>query len=213
MTNWEIHGRELGNCNCAYGCPCEFNALPTYGGCEAALAYEIISGKHGDISLDGLRAALVVKWPGPIHEGNGRMQVIIDENANAEQRDALLRIVTGEDTDDAATMWWVFSAMCPSKLETLYKNIDLEIDIENRIGRAFVPGVFEIVAEPIRNPVSGALLRVRIDQPDGFEYTIAEIGSGTTKTNGALDLPNNQNTHAQFAELHLSNKGVIRDAA
>ena len=28
MIKWEIKGREFGNCNCDYGCPCQFNALP-----------------------------------------------------------------------------------------------------------------------------------------------------------------------------------------
>jgi hypothetical protein len=25
LTDWEIHGMEFGNCNCSYGCPCQFN--------------------------------------------------------------------------------------------------------------------------------------------------------------------------------------------
>ena len=29
------------NCNCSYGCPCQFNALPTHGFCEAAVALEM----------------------------------------------------------------------------------------------------------------------------------------------------------------------------
>ena len=35
MTAWEIKGREFGNCNCDYSCPCQFNALPTHGHCHA----------------------------------------------------------------------------------------------------------------------------------------------------------------------------------
>ena len=31
MTPWEIKAKEFVNCNCAYGCPCQFNALPTQG--------------------------------------------------------------------------------------------------------------------------------------------------------------------------------------
>ena len=38
------------------------------------------------------------------------MQVIIDERADAGQRDALLKILTGQETDDMATMWWVYAA-------------------------------------------------------------------------------------------------------
>jgi hypothetical protein len=37
MTPWEIRTIELANCNCAYGCPCQFNAYPTYGKCEAVV--------------------------------------------------------------------------------------------------------------------------------------------------------------------------------
>jgi len=213
MTPWEIHGRELANCNCAYGCPCQFNALPTDGTCEAAAGFEIQTGRYGDIPLDGVRAGMTIKWPGPIHEGNGHMQIIIDERASQKQRAALERIMTGQDTEEMATMWWVFSAMAPNRLETLFRPIDLQIDIDAREGRIVVPGVFELTAEPIRNPVTGAEHRVRIDLPKGFEYRVAEMGSGTTKTSGAIKLKKNVNTYAQFAELHLSNKGIVQTAA
>ena len=35
-TEWSLTAKEFVNCNCAYGCPCQFNALPTHGKCEAA---------------------------------------------------------------------------------------------------------------------------------------------------------------------------------
>jgi len=52
--------------------------------------------------------------------------------------------------------------------------------------------------EPIKNPVTGAERRARIDLPHGFEYEIAEIGSDATKTQGnvVLDL---KSSYAQFA--------------
>ena len=77
MTPWEVHGRSFGNCNCAYGCPCQFNALPTYGTCEAAVGYIIDKGFYGDVSLDGLMAGFSAKFPGAVHEGNGEMQLVI----------------------------------------------------------------------------------------------------------------------------------------
>lgn len=210
MTPWEIRGRELANCNCAYGCPCQFNALPTHGTCEAAVAFEFDSGHHGDVSLGGLRAAAVYKWPGPVHLGDGQMQLIIDEKASSDQRAALERIMTGEDTKEMATMWWIFAAMSPRRHETLYRPIVVEIDVNGRRGRIRVEGVFETEAEPIRNPVTGAEHRARIDLPHGFEYKIAEVGSGSTTTFGAIELPNNTASYAQFAELHLNNEGVVR---
>ena len=58
-----MKGAHLKNCNCAFGCPCQFNALPTYGDCRAAVGYQIDQGHHGDVSLDGIRAAALYAWP------------------------------------------------------------------------------------------------------------------------------------------------------
>jgi hypothetical protein len=209
MTHWEIHGSELTNCNCAYGCPCQFNALPTHGTCEAALSFHVDKGHYGEVTLDGLNMAMVVKWPGPIHKGEGRMQMIIDERASPAQREAVEKIMRGEDTDDMATMWWVFSMMSPHKEETLYRKISYTSDIPARIGEVHVDGVFDLEARPIRNPVTGNPPRVRIDTIGGFGYRVAEMGNGTTRTHGLIDLPNNTDTYAQFNELHLTNSGII----
>ena len=212
MTAWTIKGRELVNCNCDYGCPCQFNAMPTTGNCEAAIGYQFDEGHFGDIKLDGLRAAAVYYWPGPVHEGNGKMQLIVDEGANDAQRTALIRIMQGEETEPMATVWAVYAAMCSTNLDPLSRTIDLEIDVENRIGRIVVPGVFETTGEPIRNPVTGQIHRARIDLPDGFEYEIAEIASASTKATGDIKL-NLEKSYGQFAELHLCNSGVVRQAA
>ncbi len=72
MTPWEIRGVEFVNCNCSYGCPCQFNALPTRGFCEAVGAIGIEEGHYGGVSLDGLKAAFIFPWPGAVHEGRGK---------------------------------------------------------------------------------------------------------------------------------------------
>ncbi len=212
MIEWRIKGWELVNCNCDYGCPCQFNALPTDGTCAAAHGYQIHEGHFGEVDLAGLRAASLCVWPGPVHGGNGRMLLIIDPMADDAQRQALLAIMTGEETEPMTTMWSVYSAMCPTKLEPLFVPIDLAIDVEGRTGHIIVEGVFETTGEPIRNPVTGAVNRVRIDMPGGFEYSLAEIGSASTKATGDIKLEF-VNSHGQFAELDLSNTGVVRSAA
>ena len=62
-TKWNLHGREFANCNCAYGCPCQFNALPTHGNCWAVVGIQIDKGKHGDVDLSGLKLAGIFKYP------------------------------------------------------------------------------------------------------------------------------------------------------
>jgi hypothetical protein len=68
MIEWEVQAKEFVNCNCAYGCPCQFNALPTHGDCHAIAAYDINKGHHGDVKLDGLKVVGIFSWPGAIHE-------------------------------------------------------------------------------------------------------------------------------------------------
>ena len=212
MTPWEIDALEIANCNCDPGCPCQFNSLPTHDNCEAAVGFIIKSGHFGKVRLDGVKIALTAHWPGPIHLGNGTIQLVVDSAATPEQRDAIETIVTGGETEDMATMFWVFSKMAPNKLETLSKPIDARIDIEARTGHVRVPDVFELDVEPIRNPVTGQEHRARINLPHGFEYRVAEVASGTTRTFGAISLENSKNTHAHICRVYMYGQGVIEHA-
>ena len=207
-VEWEIEATEFGNCNCIYACPCQFNARPDKGFCEAVSAYQIDRGHFGDVRLDGLRAAAIYRWPGAVHEGNGSMQLIIDDRADANQREALVKILSGEETEDMATMWWIFAAMSPTKHNPVFHPIAFDVDVDARRACVEIPGVVTSMGEPIKNPVTGAEHRVRIDFPESFEFHLAEIGSGTSKTTGpiALDL---KDTYGQFAHIHLSHKGRL----
>lgn len=208
-AKWTIHGREFTNCNCAYGCPCQFNALPTHGHCQAVVGIQIDKGQHGDTKLDGLRFAGVFRWPGPIHEGKGEVQPIVDKRANAAQREAILRIMSGQDTDPGATIFNVFSAVLTTVYEPIFTDIDLSIDVEKRRARMKVENVVEMRGEPIVNPVTGAEFRGRIDLPNGFEYTLAEMGRGWASTKGQIKLEL-ADSYGQFAELHLCQSGIVR---
>jgi hypothetical protein len=207
MTQWTVKGRQLVNCNCAHGCPCQFNALPTHGDCRAVIGYEIEEGRHGDVRLDGLRAALIVSWPGPVHQGNGSMQIVIDDRADARQRQSLQRIIEGQDTAEMATMWWVYSAMCPTKHPPVFAPIELAIDVDGRTGRLSIDGLVEMAARPIRNPVTGAEHRARIELPHGFEYRVGEIGNASATVGGAIPMVL-KDSHGMLAALHLSDCGI-----
>lgn len=208
MTPWEIQADEIVNCNCAYGCPCQFNALPTHGNCEAIAAYDIKKGHFGDVKLDDLRVAATYWWPGPIHEGGGKAFTIIDESANDDQRAALLSILSGEDTEPGTTIWNVFAATFAEVFEPEFRPIDIEIDVETRRAKVNIDGLIEITGEPIKNPVTGAEHRARIDLPHGFEYSIAEMGSASGVSRGPVALEF-KDTYGQFAHIHLNNNGVV----
>ena len=209
MTIWEFRGRELVNCSCEYGCNCQFNALPDKGHCHAVAGIQIDQGHHGDTRLDGLRVAAIFKWPGPIHEGNGEAIAFVDKRADDAQRSALLRIMTGQDTDPFATMFAVYASTVTNMHEPVFTEIDFEVDVEGRRARLSVPDYIETVGEPIRNKVSGEEFRAQIVLPAGFEYEIADIGSASSRTTGPVEVAF-KDSYGQFANLHLSNHGVVR---
>lgn len=210
MTYWEFKGRELVNCTCEYGCNCQFNALPDKGHCHAVAAIQIDEGRHGDTSLDGLVITALFKWPGAVHEGHGEALAFIDKRANDAQRDALLKIMTGQDTDPFATVFAVFASTIETMHEPVVTEIDFEVDVEGRRGRLNIPGYVEMKGEPIRNKVTGKESRAQIRLPDGFEYEVAEIGSGTSRTTGGPMEIEITEKYAQLANLHLSTHGVVR---
>jgi len=210
MSYWEFKGRELVNCTCEYGCNCQFNALPDKGHCHAVAAIQIDEGRHGETSLDGLRIVGIFKWPGPIHEGHGEALAIVDARADASQREALLKIMTGQDTDPFATVFAVFASTIETMHDPVFAPIEFEVDVDGRRGRLSVENYVEMTGQPIRNKVTGAETRAQIVLPAGFEYEVADIGSATSRTIGGPMQVNIAEKYAQFAKLHLSTHGVVR---
>lgn len=209
MTPWELKGREFVGCNCDYGCPCQFNARPTRGHCQAIIGISIEEGHFGSTRLDGARIAAAFKWPGPIHEGQGEAFLILDESTDAAQREALLTILSGGETEPGATVFNVFASTLAKVHDPLFKPVELDIDIEGRRGRLRVDGHLESTGEPIRNPVTGAEHRARIDLPHGFEYALAEVASASGRSQAPVEVAFDH-SHGHFAELHMTNSGVVR---
>jgi hypothetical protein len=208
-VDWRMRGPELATCNCDWGCPCQFNARPTHGDCRVAVGMRIDEGHFGDTRLDGLHWAALMAWPGAIHEGRGEVLPIVDERADADQREAILKIMSGEETEPGATMFNVFSSVIETVHEPLFLPIEFEADIEGRTGRLVVPGLVEARSEPIRNPVTGAPHRARVVLPHGFEYTEAEFASSTAKASGVI-AHDWTSGHAHLSVLHLTPQGPVR---
>lgn len=208
MADWSIRAHEFSNCNCSYGCPCQFNGLPTHGNCCAVVGFHIHQGHHGQTRLDDMKVAGMFAWPAAIHEGHGEAALVIDARATDAQRQALLRILSGQDTEPGATIFNVFAMTLEKVHEPVFADIDFEVDIERRRARLVIPGLVESRGEPILNPVTGAEHRVRIDSPNGFEFRLAEVGRGWSTTQAPLRL-NLADSYGHFCELNLSQNGVM----
>jgi len=207
-VDWRLQGIQFVNCNCALGCPCQFNSLPTYGHCRAYFSFQVDRGHFGKLRLDGLRWGGLYQWPGAVHLGNGTAMAVIDERADAEQRAALEAIAQGRETEPGSLVTQVFSTTVTQWLPTQFRPIELAIDEKAGTARVRVPGLVEGSGEPIQNPVTGNPHRARVLLPTGFEYREAEYVSGTGKATGpiALDF---HGTHAHISKADWGTRGVL----
>ncbi len=207
--DWQIKGPAFANCNCAWGCPCQFNALPTSGQCEAVWAMRINKGHFNGTRLDGLKWGVLIWWPGAVHEGNGKQQLFFEQCATPEQRQALETLASGQVSAEG-TYFQIFAAVAPNFQPSVAAEIDFDCDPDAREVRLIVAGLVDARMEPIRNPMTEAEQRAQIVLPGGFEYKKAEFASGVAKTQGeaaiALDL---QGTHAHTYHAAWNADGIV----
>src|SRR3954447_12055126 len=107
-ARWSLSGTVLIACNCDYGCPCNFNALPTHGHCEGGWTWHVARGRFDDVALDELNFTVMVQWPGAIHEGNGHGLVLIDARADEAQRAAIEALVGGDHGGPWGVLAWTW---------------------------------------------------------------------------------------------------------
>src|SRR4051812_19284618 len=149
-ASWRLNGKVLVACNCDWGCPCNFNALPTTGKCEGGWTWHVDEGSFGDVALDGLNFGVYVNWPGAIHEGGGEAVVLVDERAGEAQQDAIATLMGGSVGGPWGILAWTWPTV-HGPFAVKYEVEGNGIDARVRAGDALV-----IESGPIRNPVTGA---------------------------------------------------------
>jgi hypothetical protein len=174
VATMQVKGTVLISCNCDYGCPCNFNALPTTGKCEGHWTWHVTEGNVDGVSLDGVSFSLCVDWPGAIHEGEGKGVLLVDERADEDQRDAVGRLVKGE----AGGPWGVLAWTWPT-LEGPVA-VPYELELAGLNSRVKAGDKLELELEPIKNPVTGAEVTPGAVLPQGLVFKQGDFGSSKT---------------------------------
>jgi hypothetical protein len=179
-TRWSLEGDYLQACNCDYGCPCEFEAPPTKGFCEGVGVWRITKGAYGTVDLAGLAFGFAAYWPKAIHEGNGTVQLVFDEKAKPEQRDALMQIASGQ----AGGMPFELIVQTFSKvMEPAY--VKAEFELNGSTAKARMGDFITVSTEAIKNPVTKQPESLRVAHETGFLFKEAAVVAGTCSTKGA----------------------------
>lgn len=205
-SDWRLEGEWMKNCTCAFGCPCDFNAPPTQGYCKGLVAMRIAKGHFEGTRLDGLCFAITVDFPGPLHEGNGTIQPIIDERATPEQRQALFDIFSGKHSAEG-TLFQIVSLIVTKIHDPVFAPFEFSFDKDGRVARLVAGGVLETDVEPIKNPVTGTPHRIQVMMPEGFEHRAAEIASANIRSTGAIPFET-RDTHSSLATVVQTPDGV-----
>jgi hypothetical protein len=171
---WKLMGTVVIACNCDYGCPCNFNALPTTGKCEGSWTWHVDRGAFGDTSLDDLTFTIAVNWPGAIHEGNGEAVILVDERADQAQRDAIAELVRGGVGGPWGVLAWTWPTVHGPK------PVPYDVQLDGVNSRVKAGDSFEVVSETIKNPVTGAEVHPGATLPEGIVFKEGDFGSSTT---------------------------------
>jgi hypothetical protein len=170
IPRWELKVDYVETCNCDYGCPCNFSGFPTDGFCEALVGYHVRQGHFGRTKLDGLDVIYAAAWPKAIHQGGGTLRLYVSEGASAEQRDALVRIFSGQAKGSGP--FELFAGTMAGVEEPVFTAIEFRAD--GRRSSFRVPNVCEVALAPFTNPVSGEMQDVRLNLPKGFIFRSAQ---------------------------------------
>jgi hypothetical protein len=167
---WTIKGTALISCNCDYGCPCNFNALPSRGHCEGGWTWHVDSGVVGDVSLDGLNFSVYAKWPGAIHEGNGEAVVFLDERADERQRQSIGMLVGGTVGGPWGVLGWTWPNFHGAFV------LPYEVTVDGIGSRVVAGDALEYESALIRNPVTRVEVHPGILLPEGLIVKRAHLG-------------------------------------
>lgn len=158
---WRIDGHVLIACNCDYGCPCNFNALPSRGKCEGGWIWAIARGDLGGVAVDGLAVAVFADWPGAIHAGGGSAVSYLDDRADERQRVALTRLVRGELGGPWGLFINTYTLRGPDPAS-------FDLHVAGYESRAKVGAVVELEFQKIRNPVTQVEVHPEMVLPEGI---------------------------------------------
>ena len=173
---WHVRGHVILACNCDYGCPCNFNGLPSTGKCEGNWNWHVEEGRWGDVSLSGLNFSIAVNWPGAIHEGGGEAILVIDERAEDDQHAALVALLSG-----AAGGPWKIIATTIDKTHGP-ERAPYEVLVNGFNSRVRAGHFVSLEMEPVKNRKTGAEARPRAILPEGFVFKEADLGASTRFT-------------------------------
>jgi hypothetical protein len=167
QSSYSLKGVFVAGCSCDWGCPCNFEAPPTQGFCEGGGIWQVEQGHYRHVPLDGLRFGMFAHSPAALHLGNVTMLALVDDRADARQREAIEAMLP------TVQPFSIFYSLTSTFLGLHY--VAIEVQLEGIRSRVTIPGTLELALAPITNPVTGEEEPATLLKPKGFTSQVQEL--------------------------------------
>ena len=169
---WKLSGEYFENCNCDILCPCitSFMQAPADGDrCYVPFICHVHEGAFDDIKLNDLCFIMVMDSPAIMAEGNWRVAIYIDEQADTGQREALVSILSGQHGGAPEML----AGLIGEQLGIKYVPIKFVSDGIRKCVE--VPGIMKFEVEGITAPNEDAVIEItNVHHPMGSNLPIAK---------------------------------------
>jgi hypothetical protein len=190
---WSLKGNYAETCSCDLMCPCNlsFDHGATYDYCRFAMAFHIREGNIEGTDVSGLKVGVIANTPKVMTDGNWKLVLFVDENANDEQTQKLAGVMSGALGGPMAALGPLVGEMIGPEKVPIELNVD-GVSHSVRIGDVIDFQVDDIVpfgkedGEPVRfdgmfHPVAPNLTMAEAKRSNINAFGIAYEGkSGLT---------------------------------
>jgi len=94
--NWTLTGTFVEACNCDVACNCIYGSPPTSSVCKFFVGWHVDKGSYSDLALDGMNVALAGYALGDMNQNDWKVALYCDVKASEAQKDALIKIFSGQ---------------------------------------------------------------------------------------------------------------------
>lgn len=139
---YNIEGRLLEVCTCKILCPCWVGEDPDSGTCDGVLGWHIDAGNIEGVDVTGRSLVILTHIPGNILKGNWNVRVYIDDKATPQQKDAMLKVWTGQAGGPVADL-----AKLVGKVDAV-EQVPITFDVKGATGTIKVGQAISAVLAP-----------------------------------------------------------------
>jgi hypothetical protein len=190
---WQLSGELIEVCSCKSACPCALGpAEPDQGWCSGTLTFAIDKGQSDGVDLSGRVVVWAIDLPKDFTSGNGTVCIIIDDGANARQREELDAIFSGKKGGPGAVLGSLVSKWLPTESAVIKltggENAEIRVGTMGEFKLQPIKDQAGRTATVMNAPVFGLIeiSEVRLSRSDGSRFAAPQMRSWTSGGHGCI---------------------------